>query len=178
MCVRLSPEFCVWISSNRVRFHSRKTQLIWLGNRRQVQKKDLHNLQLLFSTTVYCTQSCCELTSSEHVKILLYVSMQHSFIICARSALYIGAYASRCLPKLLLPSCMQSYTPGWNMLMPFYGTPSLWRWSTSVCLKLCSSVNWWDPEVWTCGKSCNMSWLPLRSRTEFKILGLIWSCLV
>src|SRR6218665_2878225 len=48
--MRIHAEIDVWMSSNRLKLNSEKTQFIWLGGRQQLNKVNINSINLLGST--------------------------------------------------------------------------------------------------------------------------------
>jgi hypothetical protein len=180
LMVRSTDILTDWLSSNRLRLNSSKTQYIWLGTRQQLAKLDLASLSnafphISFSSSVRDLGIILdqELSFSKHISTLsrtcFYQLRQlrvvaRSLSFSAASALVHAFISSR------LDYCSSLYVG-----LPQVRLNSLIRVQRSAA-RLVGGFSRFD-HVSSFMKDI-LHWLPLQQRILFRVSSIVWHCIL
>ena len=175
-----------WMSSNRLKLNSEKTQFIWLGSARQLQKVTVDSITLAGSTMSF-QFSCCERSWSVDQRPAVDVPP------CATGLPLVVLPASPAPrpSKLSLSLSQQRRVQPWSTPLSQAG------WTTAIACLPASTRNFWISWSQYCvrrhalpcengsstryrrhaGYSHILPWLPVRQRIDFKLGILVFKCL-
>src|SRR6218665_241191 len=169
-----------WMSSNRLRLNSAKTQFIWLGTRQQLARLDISALSAAFTLLTFCSAVRdldvtldCELTFSTHINLFsrdCFYQLRQLRTVTRSLTAYATATLVHAFVANRLDYCSSLYA----------GLPACRLGCLDRVLRSAASLIGGIPKFGHVSKYILdvLHWLPAEHRISYRIVSMVWRCLL